>query len=179
MSESETDTLMTGVGPDPYPAISQRRRRGVRVTSAAAIALGLVLAGGGAAGAATAASSSTSFNGARPGVLANRPPMGGDTLPVAVGTVQSVGDGTFTITTRSGTTVTVNVGTTTTYLDPGVTTPTIADVTVGEHVAVFGTDTPNTVTATQVAIGTPPKGGTPETGGDGGPAPAWAGPTGP
>ncbi len=105
--------------------------------------------------------------------------MGDGTRPAAVGTVQSVGDGTFTVTTQSGTTVTVNVGTTTTYLDPEVTTPTIADVKVGEHVAVFGTDTSNTVTATQVAIGTPPKGGMTGPGGDGGPVPAWAGSTGP
>jgi uncharacterized protein (UPF0261 family) len=76
-----------------------------------------------------------------------------------VGTVKSVGDGTFTITSQGGTTVTVDVGSSTTYRDPGVTSPTIANVTVGEHVAVFGTDTSNTVTATSVAIGTPPSGG--------------------
>ncbi len=40
-----------------------------------------------------------------------------------------------------------------------MTTPTLANVTVGEHVAVFGTDTSNVVTATSVAIGDPPSGG--------------------
>jgi preprotein translocase subunit YajC len=83
-----------------------------------------------------------------------------------MGTVKSVGDGTFTITSQDGTTVTVDVGSSTTYQDPGVTSPTIANVTVGEHVAVFGTDTSNTVTATSVAIGNPPNGGM---GGKGGP----------
>jgi hypothetical protein len=78
---------------------------------------------------------------------------------VAVGTVKSVGTDTFTLTTRDGTVVTVDVGKTTTYRDPGTTTSTFADVTVGEHVAVFGTDTSNTVTATSVAIGNPPNGG--------------------
>jgi hypothetical protein len=76
-----------------------------------------------------------------------------------VGTVKSVGDGTFAITTQDGTVVTVNVSGSTTYMDQGVTSPSIANVTVGEHVAVFGTDTSNTVTATGVAIGNPPTGG--------------------
>jgi hypothetical protein len=44
-------------------------------------------------------------------------------------------------------------------MDQGVTSPSIANVTVGEHVAVFGTDTSNTVTATSVGIGNPPTGG--------------------
>jgi preprotein translocase subunit YajC len=79
----------------------------------------------------------------------------GGTPPVAFGTVKSVGDGTFTITARDGTTVTVNVSGATTYHDRAVTSPTIANVTVGAHVAVFGTDTSNVVTATSVAIGGP------------------------
>jgi hypothetical protein len=91
-------------------------------------------------------------------------PMGapggkGGTPPAAVGTVESVGDGTFTITAQDGTTVTVNVSSATTYMDQGVTSASIANVTVGEHVAVFGTDTSNTVAATNVAIGSPPAGG--------------------
>jgi hypothetical protein len=83
----------------------------------------------------------------------------GGAAPAAVGTVTSVGDGTFTLTAQDGTAVTVNVSTTTTYLDAGVTSPTVANVTVGEHVAVFGTDTSNVVTATSVAVGEPPAGG--------------------
>jgi preprotein translocase subunit YajC len=91
-------------------------------------------------------------------------PMGapggkGGTPPAAVGTVKSVGDGTFAIAAQDGTTVTVNVSSATTYMDQGVTSASIANVTVGEHVAVFGTDTSNTVAATSVAIGSPPAGG--------------------
>src|ERR1019366_8161252 len=76
------------------------------------------------------------------------------TRPAAVGTVKSIGANTFTLTTHSGTVVTVNVATTTTtYQDRGVTAPTFANVTVGSHVAVVGTDTANTVAATRVLIG--------------------------
>src|SRR3984957_6741532 len=78
--------------------------------------------------------------------------------PAAVGTVKSVGTGAFIITAQDGTTVTVHVGSTTTYFDPGVSSPTLADVKAGEHVAVFGTESSGTVTAIRVAIGTPPSG---------------------
>ena len=84
-----------------------------------------------------------------------------------MGTVATVGTNTFTLTSHDGTTVTVDVSDSTTYLDPGVTTPTVADVKVGSHVAVFGTDASNTVTATKVVIGGP--GGTGGFGGPGGP----------
>jgi preprotein translocase subunit YajC len=78
--------------------------------------------------------------------------MGGSP-PAAFGTVKSVGSNTFTLTTFDGTTVTVDVSSSTKYVDPGVSSPSFANVTVGGHVAVFGTDTSNTVTATTVAIG--------------------------
>jgi preprotein translocase subunit YajC len=79
--------------------------------------------------------------------------------PVAVGRVKSVGDDTFTITTGSGATVTVNVSSSTTYRDPSVSSATLANVTVGEQVAVFGTESSDTVTATSVGIGNPPAAG--------------------
>jgi hypothetical protein len=92
--------------------------------------------------------------------------------------VATVGTGTFTITTKAGSTVTVDVGSSTTYMDQGVTSPTFANVTVGETVAVFGTEASGTVTATSVGIGTPPgpggKGGPDGPGGPGGPPPAAA-----
>jgi hypothetical protein len=69
------------------------------------------------------------------------------------GTVASVGSGSFTLTTRAGTTVTVNVTSTTTFKDPSSSSASLADVTVGQHVAVTGTDTSNTVAATAVFIG--------------------------
>ena len=86
--------------------------------------------------------------------------MGG-TPPAAFGTVASVGTDTFTLTAHDGTKVTVDVTSSTTYADPSVTSASFADVKVGDHVAVFGTDTSNTVAATKVAIGGP--------GGPGGP----------
>jgi len=97
------------------------------------------------------------------------PPNGGSP-PAAVGTVATVGTDTFTLKTKDGTVVTVNVTSSTTYRDRGVTSPTLANVTVGETVAAFGTDTSNTVSATSVDIGAP--------GGPGGPG-GPAGPGGP
>jgi hypothetical protein len=153
-----------GTGPPAQP----NRRRGVRVTSAAVIALGLSLAGGAVAGATTSASTGTpSSSSTASGVPTGRPPMGGSP-PAAFGTVKSVGDGSFTLTEQDGTVVTVNVGSTTSYLDPGVTSPSLANVTVGEHVAVFGTDTSDVIAATRVALGTPPAGGKGGPGGPGG-----------
>jgi hypothetical protein len=151
--------LIDGVGSDPFPAFSQKRRRGVKVTTAAAIALGLALGGGAIAGATTSSSSTPPGSSTHAG-----PPFGGSP-PAAVGTVKSVGTGTFTLTNKAGTTVTVNVSSSTTYRDQSATSPTIANVTVGEQVAVFGTDTSNTVAATSVAIGVP----------SGGPGPAGPG----
>jgi hypothetical protein len=75
-----------------------------------------------------------------------------------VGTVTAKSDGTFTVDSASGTTVTVNISGSTTYMDPSVTSPSIANVTVGEHVAVFGTESSDSVAATSVAIGLPPSG---------------------
>jgi preprotein translocase subunit YajC len=153
MSGQDEDGLVLGSVSDPYPKVSPRRRRGVLVTTAAAAALGLAI-GGGAMASGSLAGATTSSTATASGSVSHpdMPPNGG-TPPAAVGTVKSVGNGTFTITTQDGTTVTVNVSSTTTYLDQGVTSPTIANLTVGEHVAVFGTDTSDTVTATKVAIG--------------------------
>jgi endonuclease YncB( thermonuclease family) len=170
MSDEDPEGLTNTKQSDPLATFNTKRRRGVRVTSAAAIALGLALAGGAVAGATTSSTPSTSSG---PSAADHRPPMGGSP-PAAVGTVASVGAGTFTLTTQDNTTVTVNVGTTTTYRDAGVTAPTLANVTVGEHVAVFGTDTANVVTGTSVAIGDPPGGG-PGGHGPGGSPPAAVG----
>jgi preprotein translocase subunit YajC len=81
--------------------------------------------------------------------------------------VKSVGSDTFTLTTHDGTTVTVDVSSSTTYVDPSATSATFSTIKVGDHVAVFGTDTSNTVTATKVAIG--------DAGGFGGPGGGWGG----
>ncbi len=158
MSEVDEEGPTRGSVPDPLAGFSQRRRRGVLVTSAAVAALGLSLGGATAAGAATTSAAPSAPSAWAPG--GGRAPMGG-APPAAVGTVASVGNGTFTLTTKDKTTVTVNVSSSTTYRDPGVTSPSIANVTVGEHVVVFGTDTSDVVTATSVAIGTPPTGRAP------------------
>jgi hypothetical protein len=156
MSGQDEEALTLGSASDSFQGVSQKRRRGVRVTTAGAVALGLAIGGGAVAsgslaGATTTPTASASGSASHPDM-----PSNGGTPPAAMGTVKSLGSGTFTITTRNGTTVTVNVSSTTTYLDQGVTSPTIANVTVAEHVAVFGTDASNTVTATKVAIGNPP-----------------------
>ena len=136
MSESHAEH-QGAVGSDPFPAISQRRRRGVRVTSAAALALGLIVSGGAVAGAATPPSPPTGSP--RPAAPCGQQPFDA-ARPIAVGTVRTIGDSSFTMTAQDGTTVTVQVDRSTMYLDPGVTSPTIASVTVGEQVAVFGTE---------------------------------------
>jgi hypothetical protein len=158
MNDTNAKSPMFDPAPEATPAASRRRKRGVRVTTAAAVALGLAVGGATVAGAASTASSlpSSTSSASQPG----RPPNGGSGAPpAAVGIVKSVGDGTFAIAAQDGTTVTVNVSSATTYMDQGVTSASIANVTVGEHVAVFGTDTSNTVAATSVAIGSPPAGG--------------------
>ena len=137
--------------PDPFPGLMRRRRRALRLTTAAAVAVGLAVGGGAVAGAASSGPTSSSASGTRP---AGRPGFGG-TPPVAVGAVASLGSDSFTLTTRDKTTVTVKVSSSTSYLDPGVASPSLTDVKVGSHVAVFGTDASNSVTATKVAIGGP------------------------
>ncbi|MDA8057814.1 MAG: DUF5666 domain-containing protein [Actinomycetota bacterium] len=121
------------------------------MTSAAAVALGLVVAGGSVAYASTGGS-------APPGQLA--PGAGGPhARPAAVGTVKSVGASSFVLTTHAGTQVTVDVTGQTIYRDPKVTTPSLSDVTPGAHVAVLGTTSSSTVTATTVLVGLPPRPG--------------------
>ena len=126
---------------------SWKNSKGVKIASSAGIVLGLTAGSFLAAGAATGGSS------------AAQPPTPETghawTMPAASGTVASVGSDSFTITTKAGATDTVNVSSSTTYRDRGVTTPTFANVTVGENVAVFGTSTSGVVTATSVAIGVP------------------------
>jgi preprotein translocase subunit YajC len=98
---------------------------------------------------------------------------GSGAAPAAVGTVKSVGDDTLAVSTQGGTTVTVDVSASTTYMESGVTSPSFTDVKVGTQVAVFGTESSGTVTATSVCIGTPPAppapGGSAGPGGPGGP----------
>jgi hypothetical protein len=75
--------------------------------------------------------------------------------PAAIGTVKSVGVDSFIVTTHDGKTITVDVSTSTTYRDRDVTSPTLANIKVGENVAVFGAETSDIVTATSVGIRRP------------------------
>jgi hypothetical protein len=82
---------------------------------------------------------------------------GGGGGPVVAGTVASMPvNGAFTITTHSGSTLTVDVGMNTTYIERGVSSPTLASVGVGDPVAVFGPTSGTTVSANEVRIWAPP-----------------------
>ena len=76
-------------------------------------------------------------------------------IPGGFGTVASVGTGSFTITTASGVDLTIDVSGSTTYIDEAVSSPSFANVTVGEHVAVFGVLSAGSLAATTIAIGAP------------------------
>ena len=189
--EEEGPSTQSAATPASNPIPPFRHRRSVRITSAAALALGLAVGGGAIANAATSTSTSTQPSASGVGPHSDGPGgpgrfgRFGGTPPAAMGTVASVGTNSFTLTARDGTTVTVDVGSSTTYLDHDVTSPSIADVKVGDHVAVFGTSNAGTVTATKVAIGGPGgpgghgghdgKGGPGGPGGMGGPPPAAMG----
>ncbi len=126
-------------------------RRSVRVASAVAAVVGLTVGSAAIANAVTAPSAPVGHH--DPGSHGMSP--FGSTPPAAFGKVATVGTNSFTLTTKDGTTVTVNVDASTTYLDHDVATPSFSDVVVGSIVAVVGSDTANTVTATKVIIGVP------------------------
>jgi hypothetical protein len=65
--------------------------------------------------------------------------------------VASVGGASFTVTSSSGQTVTVDEQSSTTYYDGG-TSISVGAVTTGDRVAVQGTLSGNTVTATRVTV---------------------------
>jgi len=67
------------------------------------------------------------------------------------GTVKTVGTGTFTVTTRAGSTVTVDEQSSTVYSE-GTTSATSSAVVVGARVAVEGSESGATVKATRVII---------------------------
>jgi hypothetical protein len=118
-------------------------RRRILVSAARAflvvsVAIGLSVALGGAAGA-----SRTRFHHGN----------GSDGRNGVEGTVSSApSSDSFPITTRSGSSLTVDVTSSTIYLERGVTSPSLTNVAEGDVVAVFGTTSGTTVTATQVVI---------------------------
>ena len=134
----------------PVPNPEGRPGRSWRSPVVVGVALGLALGAGGVV-AAGAAMSSTSSPPPTPGAgPAHHGPPG--TRPTAVGTVKSVGTDSFVLTTRAGTTVTVDVSSTTTYAEPTSSSASFADMKAGQFVAVTGTETSGTVTATRVLI---------------------------
>ena len=139
----------------PVHTTRSRRRKALRIASATGLAIGLTAGVTAIAGAATGSGSNQSHPAPPDGISGNRIPPNGGSPPVAFGTVATVGTDSFTLTTKGGTTVTVDVTSSTTYNDQGVTSPTLANVTVGETVAAFGTEASRTITATSVDIGTP------------------------
>jgi hypothetical protein len=56
---------------------------------------------------------------------------------------------------HSGRTLTVDVTTSTTYVDPATTSPSFADVCVGDHAGVTGSASGGTLTASEVFVATP------------------------
>ncbi len=82
-------------------------------------------------------------------IVPPRPSNGFATAGVVQGTPTSTG---FTVLTWNGTTVTVDVTGSTTYAEYGVASPSLANVTPGEFVGVFGTTSGTTVTASEVVI---------------------------
>ncbi len=135
---------------------------------------GLALALGAALGGSLAASATTqhaSGSHAAHGAPGSGP---GGAAPAAAGTVESVDTSasSFTLKEANGDSVTVDVTSSTTYRDPSVSSPSLSDVTTGKRVAVLGTSSSGTVTATTVLIGIP-------TGPGGAGGPGGGGPHGP
>lgn len=79
------------------------------------------------------------------------PAAGGVFGPGVIGTVASVSSNSFTVNARSGATVTVDEQSSTTYYN-GATPATSSIVTQGATVAVSGSRSGNTVTATRVTV---------------------------
>ena len=154
----------------PSSAPARRWAKRSKFTKSAAAAAVVLMAGAGTVAVAQAATTgsatssktaaASSLAGHRRGHPGPRGMWGHGTPPAAAGTVASVGTGTFTLNARDGTTVTVDVTSSTTYKDPAVTSPSLADVTVGEMVSVEGTTASGIVTATSVLIGSGFGGGT-------------------
>jgi hypothetical protein len=148
----KTNNNAGGLYPYTPPSRAPTHRWSKRpVLTSAAVALAVVLGTG--AGTVAVAQAATTTSGHSSTAAAW--PTKHVTPPAAAGTVESVGTNTFTLKGRNGTTVTVtvDVSSATTYRDGKVTSPTFANVTVGEMVSVEGTTTSGVVTATSVSIG--------------------------
>lgn len=152
--------------PGPYAVPSGSGHRGVsgilRNTTAAWIVAGVLaltvagLSAALAAGSSSPARISTPIGGFAPGSgrsFGGRPGFSGGTFSNlgVFGTVASVGTDSFTVTGRSDQTVTVDEQSSTTYYSGATSTSSNAVVT-GARVAVQGTRSGDTVTATRVTV---------------------------
>ncbi len=89
--------------------------------------------------------------------------FGRGVIPAAAGVVQSTpSGGSFTLETRSGTSETIEVSSSTTYLERGVSSPSLTSVGAGDLVAAFGTTSGSTVSAWQIVISVPRSGTSPQ-----------------
>ncbi|MGA3184011.1 MAG: hypothetical protein ABSE52_05365 [Candidatus Dormibacteria bacterium] len=125
-------------------------RRAGRGVLGVGLALALMTAGAVGVGA-------VSRSGVEPGSgSAGSPWYSPNPAPAVSGTVASLATSpseTVTLTTKKGVTWTVDVSGSTTYTDSSVTSPTFANVAVGDEVVVYGTTTAtDTVSATNVTI---------------------------
>jgi len=147
------------MGPSGVPASASPRRgslggllRNVAVAWAVAGVLALTVVGLSVSLATTGSSTQVGPIARAPGITA---PFGGRGgvfgRQGVIGTVASVGSGSFTVTDRSGTTVTVDEQSSTTYYN-GSTQATSSIVTAGANVVALGSRSGNTVTATRVIL---------------------------
>ncbi len=126
--------------------VGGHRRVGVRV---AALAAGIALIPTGVASAHGRGLGSEGF--------------GHGVIPAAAGVVQSTPSGdSFTIETRSGATETIEISNSTTYLERGVSSPSLTNVGAGDLVAAFGTTSGSTVSASQIVISVPRSASSPQ-----------------
>ena len=136
-----------------------RRLSGKRLKGSAVLAAAALGAGGGSLAVAAIADAGSSARTSTTTTRTTEPDGRGRWFaagrPSAFGTVKSVGADSFTLTTPVAGTVTVDVSGATRYRERGQSSASLANVTVGEHVAVVGTDTSGTVAATDVFIGRP------------------------
>ncbi|MDA8297733.1 MAG: DUF5666 domain-containing protein [Actinomycetota bacterium] len=135
--------------------LERRRRLGLRAAAATTVLSGAL--GGGVAYAATSGGASAtagalSASARSSGAWLSAP---GRTAPAVIGTVSAVNAAanTFSVKNAAGSTYTINVSSSTTYREHGDSSASLSKLSVGDHVAVIGTASGTTVSATAVLIG--------------------------
>ncbi len=133
----------------------RRPRLGLRAATATAVLSGAL--GGGVAYAATSSGPSAKAGALTTGATLRSLRFGapGNVAPAVIGTVSAVNaaSNTFSVKNAAGSIYTVNVSSSTTYRERGDATASLSSVSLGDHVAVIGTTSGTTVTATAVMLG--------------------------